>query len=93
MGTRTIHRTAGDTNEHVVHAGRCRVFSICPELQTTGTITLRDAGATGGSNVIHVCAIALTQPGKSLKGGVFYSGLTVQLSVGTDLTAITYEPY
>jgi hypothetical protein len=93
MGMRALFRTAGVTSEQVVFARRCRVFGINPELTTTGTITLRDSATAGGANVIHVCAIGLTQVGKSLEGAVFYNGLTVQLSVGTDLTGVTYEAF
>ena len=85
-------RTTGDTNEHVIAAFPVRVFGIRPELTTTGTITLRDAATTGGSNVKHVCAIGLTQAGKSLDGVLFATGLTVQLSVASDLSLITWLP-
>lgn len=88
---RVIHRTAGDTDEHVIHAGRCRVHAIRPELTTTGTITLRNAATIGGSNVLAECAIGLTQAGKDMHGVLFDTGLTVELSVGTDLSAIIWE--
>lgn len=39
------HRTAADTDEHVVHAGRCLVHGLHPEVVTTGVITLRDDNA------------------------------------------------
>lgn len=88
-----LTRTPGDTNENLVHTGPCLVWNISPELTTTGTITLRDAPAAGdGSAVVkHVCAIGLTQAGKNLGGVLFPRGLTVQLSVATDLTGITWE--
>lgn len=93
MNVRGIYRTPGDTNEHVVVTGRVRLIAVRPELTTTGTITLRDAAATGGSNVIHVCAIGLTQAGKDFNGATFLNGISVQLSVGTDLSAIIYEKF
>lgn len=89
--TITLARTAGDTSEHVICAKACVLYSIRPELTTTGTITVRGAAATGGSNVRAVCAIGLTQAGKSFDGALFPDGLTVQLSVNTDLSAIIYE--
>ena len=88
-------RTAGDTNEHVICDGPCVVYGVYPELTTTGTITLRDAAATGGGAgaVKHVCAIGLTQAGKTfgMKGAFFASGLTAQLSVATDLSLIVWQ--
>lgn len=86
-----IHRTPGDTVENIVHAGRCLVYNISPELTTTGTITLRDSATAAAGTAKHVCAIGLTQAGKDLGGVLFASGLTVQLSVATDLTAISWE--
>lgn len=88
-------RTAGDTAEHVIYAGPCILYSIQPELTTTGTITVRDAATTGGSNVVHVCAIGLLQAGKTFGGGkgiLMQKGLTVQLSVASDLSMISWEP-
>ena len=92
--TANISRTAADTNEHVIASGKAILYGIYPELTTTGTITVRDASATGGSNIKHVCAIALLQAGKTFgpKGVLFPSGITVQLSVNTDLSAIVWEP-
>lgn len=92
MGQKTYHYTAGDTNEHAVCATRCRLWALRPDLTTTGTVTLR-AGATGGSNVFSLSAIGLTQAGKSFDGVVLPAGFTVQLSVGTDLCTIIYEPF
>lgn len=91
MGERTYHYTAGDTSEHAVHAGRCRLHSVRPNLTTTGTVTLR-SGATGGSAVFSLSAIGLTQAGKSFDGMVTPDGFTVQLSVASDLCTIVYEP-
>lgn len=88
---KNLSRTAGDTAEHVISAGKCILYGIFPELTTTGTITVRDSATTGGSNVIHVCALGLTQVGKDLGGVLCLNGLTVQLSVGTDLSAIVWE--
>ncbi len=63
-------RTEADTNEHVLHIGRCRLYGVYPEPATTaGTITIRDAADTGGSNVRHVCAAALPQAGKTFREG------------------------
>lgn len=88
------YRTPGDTAEHVVCAKPCWVYGLSPDLTTTGTITLRNAAATGGSAVMQVSAIGLTQAGKAYAGGqgtFFDTGLTVQLSVATDLSLISYE--
>lgn len=91
-----VTRTIGDTNENVIYAGRCVLFGIYPELTTTGTITVRNqpTAAGGAGNVKHVCAIGLLQAGKTFgpKGIILEKGLTVQLSVATDLSAIVWEP-
>lgn len=86
-------RTTGDTNENVIHAGRCVLYGVYPELTTTGTITLRNAAAAGAGApaVKHVAAIGLTQQGKQFDGVLFENGLTVQLSVATDLSLIVWE--
>lgn len=85
-------RTAGVTTEQLVMAGKCIVYGVHPELTTTGTITLRDAAATGGANVIHIAAIGLLQPGKTFSGGVlFQKGVTIQLSVASDLSLLVFE--
>lgn len=85
-------RTTGDTAEHVIFTGAGVLFSITPELTTTGTITIRDAAATGGSNVVHVCAIGLTQAGKVFgpRGMAFQAGCTVQLSAAGDLSWLSW---
>ncbi len=44
MAEKTLFRTAAVTTEQVVHAKRCRVHSVRPEVASTaGTITLRNA--------------------------------------------------
>ncbi|HYF28591.1 MAG TPA: hypothetical protein VD931_22820 [Baekduia sp.] len=87
------YRTAGNTDEQVVCTRRCLVYSITPELTTTGTVTLRDDATAGGSNIKHVSAIGLTQAGKTFPRGVLFErGVTVKLSAATDLTLITFEP-
>lgn len=87
------YRTPGDTAEHVISTGPCWVYGITPELTTTGTITLRNAAVTGGAAILAVAAIGLTQAGKTFSPfGVFFdTGLTVQLSVGTDISMIEWE--
>ena len=91
----SLSRTDGDTNEHVICAKQCRLMAIRPELTTTGTITVRDYAATGGGAgaIVHVCAIGLPQAGKAFgpKGVLMKKGLTIQLSVATDLSAIVWE--
>lgn len=88
-------RTAGNTNEQVVASTACWLYVITPDLTTTGTITLRDqATAAGGStNTFKVCAIGLTQAGIAFgdQGVLCSAGLTIQLSVNTDLTLVVYE--
>ncbi len=95
MPNRTVrgYRTVGNTNEQVVNAGPCILHGVRPELTTTGTITLRNqATAAGGSdNIYAVTAIGLTQAGKDFNGILFPTGLTVQLSAGTDLSMIIWE--
>lgn len=86
------HRTIGDTAENVVCSKPCYVYNLSPELTTTGTITLRDSATAAGATPKHVCAIGLTQAGKDLGGVLFERGLTVQLSVASDLTLIAFRP-
>lgn len=89
---KSLHRTAGDTSEHVIHAGRCLLHGIRPEVASTvGTITIRDAVATGGSNVVRVCAIATLQAGVTFEGVLLAVGMTVQLSNAGDLSSIIWE--
>lgn len=88
-----LFRTPASTNEALIRTGRCVVYLVVPELTTTGTITLRDgATADGNGTIKHVCAVGLTQSGKSLGGVLFEKGLTVQLSQASDLSAIVWEP-
>lgn len=84
-------RTAGDTNEHMIHVGPCVLYGIFPELTTTGTITVRDTASVAGAGTVHVCAIGLTQAGKDFGGIRFNAGLSIQLSVNTDLSMIVWE--
>lgn len=94
MAYRTSARTANSTAEQVLCAGPCFVWGVRPELTTTGTITLRNDSAANGAAgaIMHVAAIGLTQAGKDFDGALFPKGLTVQQSVGTDLSHITWEP-
>jgi hypothetical protein len=88
-------RTVGDTNENVIYAGPCYLFGIFPELITIGTVTIRDNATAVGGTPKHVCAIGMPQAGKSFgdfRGVFFANGITVQLSVGTDLCMITWRP-
>lgn len=84
-------RTAADTVEHVIHVGPCVLYAVLPELVTTGTITIRDSASAAASAPLHVSAIGLTQAGKDFGGVRFSAGLTVQLSVATDLSLIVWE--
>lgn len=87
-------RLAAVTTEQLIYSGRCLLYAILPELTTTGTITVRDGAAADASgSVDHVAAIGLTQLGKDFKGYLLEKGLTVQLSVATDLSLIVWEPY
>lgn len=83
--------TTGDTNEQLIHAGPCLVHGIYPQLTTTGTITLRNTATAAGGAAKSVSAIGLTQAGKTFGGVRYDTGLTVQLSVGTDLCTIVWE--
>ena len=87
----TIARTAADTNEHVICAGPCKLYAILPELLTTGTITVRDSLTAAGGTATRVGAIGLSQAGLDFQGATFLKGLTVQLSVSTDLSSIIFE--
>ncbi len=87
-------RTANATTEQLVISGPCVLYGIFPELTTTGTLTIRDGAAADGSGTTKiVCAIGLTQVGKSFgpKGVRFDKGLTIQQSVGTDQCLVQYE--
>jgi hypothetical protein len=94
MSDHNITRITNTTDETVVSADRCRLIAIVPEATTLGTVTIRDAATAGGSNVKHICAIGLTQVGKSFsqRGVRFASGLTVQLSDNTDDVAVIWAP-
>ena len=51
------------------------------------------AAANGAGDTMSVSAIGLTQIGKDFQGVFFSKGLTVQLSVATDLSTIVWTPY
>jgi len=86
------YRTPGDTNEHVIHVGRCLVWGVFPENTTNDIITLRDgAVADGSGTTMSVSAAALTQEGKEFGGVFFGAGLTVQLANALDLSEIVWE--
>lgn len=88
-------RTTGDTAEHMIFTGRGVLFGIYPELTTTGTITIRDTAAVVAGAAMHVCAIGLTQAGKTFgdqRGILFQNGCSIQLSVATDLSLIKWLP-
>lgn len=93
MNFKVGFRTAGNTNEQVVFAGRCILFGIYPEKTTGGTITLRDSATAAGATAFSVSAIGLTQAGKEFGGIVCNLGLTIQLSDATDLTTVVYVPF
>lgn len=86
---KTGSRTAGNTTDNVIHVGRCVLYGVYPELTTTGTITFRDGAAAGGT-IKHIAAIGLPQAGKQFDGVLFEKGLTVQLSVATDLSLLVW---
>lgn len=86
--------TPGDTAEHIISARAGWLYGVWPNLTTTGTITFRNAATAAGGTAFIVCAIGLTQAGKNFGPlGVFFdTGITVQLSVASDLSMIVYEP-
>lgn len=86
-------KTTGVTTEQVISTRPCWIYGITPELTTTGTITLRNQATAAGGASMHVCAIGLTQAGKAFGawGLYFDTGLTIQLSVNTDITLVQYE--
>jgi hypothetical protein len=90
---KTYFRTGAVTTEQVVSDKRCRVWGLRPDLTTTGTITLRNSATAAGSAAVSVSAIGLTQAGKDFDGMVFPAGLTIHLSVATDLSVLIYEPF
>lgn len=95
MADHNITRISNDTDETVISTERCRLIALIPENATTaGTITVRDAAEIGGSNIKHICAIGLTQVGKSFsqRGVKMSNGLTVQLSDNTDDVAVIWAP-
>ena len=94
MSDHNITRVSNTTTETVIANDRARLIAIIPEGTTLGTITIRDAATIGGSNVKHICAIGLTQAGKSFsqRGVRFGSGITVQMSDNTDDIAVIWAP-
>lgn len=88
-------RTANSTNDQVIYAGRCRLKGVYPELTTTGTISIYDDAAASTGTLKHVCAIGLTQAGKTFgpDGIVMQKGIVVDQSAGTDISLIVWEPF
>ena len=89
-------RVTGTTEVLVTLPGPCRLMAIFPEAVTTGTITVRDAGAIGGgSTPRHTCAIGLPQLGMQFGGGdsgvKFLNGITIQLSQAPDAVNIVWN--
>ena len=84
-------RTGAVATEQLIIDAPCRLHAILPEQTTAGTITVRDAIATGGSNVKMVCAIGMTQQGKEFHGAVFEAGLTLQQSSAGDRCLVIFE--
>jgi hypothetical protein len=74
--------------EQVLGGYGIRLYKIIPQATTTGTITLREAAATGGSNIVFTVAAAQAAAIGGVEFGsegvVFDGGLTVQLSVAGD---------
>lgn len=87
-------RSAASTSDQVIVARRCKLYGIYPELTTTGTITIADHATVTGTNDVHVCAIGLTQAGKTFgpDGIVMEAGIIIKQSVGTDRHLIVWEP-
>ena len=70
------------TTEFLVAAEPCRFGSIhIMSGSATGTVTLRDAAATGGGSTGYL--FANDTAARLVKGMRFVNGLTVQLSTGT----------
>lgn len=94
MDIKGIFRTQGVLTEQLVFAGRCRIYRLNPEVTTTGTITLRDGAlADASGTIMSVSGIGLTQAGKEFHGAVFNKGVTIQLSVATDLASLIFEAF
>lgn len=94
MSDHQIYRHTGTVAETVITDDICRIVAVIPESTTTGTVTLRDEAeiSQGDVNVVHICAIGLSQEGKHFtqRGAMLRNGLTVQLSVAGDIVAIVW---
>lgn len=86
-------RVTGITTEVLISAAPVRLHGIVPEATTAGTITVRDAAGTGGSNVAHVAGIGFTQQGKNFgtDGARMNIGLTVQPSSAADSFMVVWS--
>lgn len=87
-------RTPAVLTEQVIHAGPCILYGIAPDVVTTGTITIRDSATAAAAAPMSISAIGLPQVGKQFgqyKGVLMLNGITVQLSVATDLAVIQWE--
>lgn len=86
-------RTAASTNDQIIFAGRCVLYGVYPDVVTTGTITIADDATATGTN-ITVMAIGLLTAGKTYgpKGILMEKGITLKLSVNTDLSLIVWAP-
>lgn len=90
-----LTRHTGVTTETVLDNTPCIVFALLPNTTTTGTITLRDGNVADASGAIkHVAATGLTPAGVQFgSAGVrFNTGLTIQLSAGTDVVGVVWAP-
>lgn len=87
-------RTPASVAEQLVHTGPCLLHRVIPDILTTGTITLRDGRAADGTGVVVSLQSAGIPKGVWLDfgGAWFPNGLTIQLSVATDLCAVVWEP-
>jgi len=86
---KALTRTAAVSTEQLIHTGRCVLYAIVPETTGGETVTLRDDDATGGANVKF--AGLIPAPGKEWEGALFASGLTLQLSIGTERYNVIWE--
>lgn len=88
-------RTAAVTTEQLVHTGPCVLKRIIPDIITTGTITIRDgAVADGSGTTVSLQSLGLPKGGVLDFGDMWFpKGLTIHLSVATDLCTVIWEAY
>lgn len=80
------------TTEVSITTANAKLIKLIPQGTTTGTVTVREASAIGGGSAARWTNAAATTTDFGYDGVSFAGGLTVQLSVGTDVWGIVWGP-